>query len=79
MGDEKSDAKVVTDLTNMTKWMPSRKVGGGVIVGTPYGIVSVWLLQSYILPADKPMPAEIAAAIGSIIGGLAAYFMPGKD
>ena len=52
MGDEKSDAKVVTDLTNMTKWMPSRKVGGGVIVGTPYGIVSVWLLQSYILPAD---------------------------
>lgn len=61
------------------RWMPSRKVGGGVVVGTPYGIIAVWLLQAYILPADKPMTAEVAAAIGAAVGGLAGYFMPEKE
>ena len=58
-------------------WIPSQKVGGGVVVGTPYGIIVVWLLNAYLLPT--PMPAEIAAAIGSVVGGLAAYFMPEKN
>lgn len=60
------------------RWVPTRKVGGGVVVGTPYGIIAVWALQSVLGPTH-PIPAEVAVAIGSAISGIVAYFIPSKD
>jgi len=59
------------------RWMPSRKVGGGVVVGTPYAVIALWLLQAYLGP-EKPIPPEVATSIGAIIGGLTAYLFPEK-
>lgn len=55
---------------------PTRKVGVGLAGGLPVGVVVVWLLQAFILPANKPMPVEVAVAVGSICSFIVAYFIP---
>lgn len=55
---------------------PTRKVGVGLAGGVPMGIVVVWLLQAFVLPANKPMPLEVATAIGALCSFVVSYFIP---
>ncbi len=48
-----------------------RSLTVGVGTSTPVGVVAVWLLNHYVLPA--PMPPEIAVAVGSFATGVAVW------
>jgi len=55
--------------------VPTRKVGGGIAIGIPLGIIVVWLIQTV---AKMQVPAEVGAAIGSIMSFAASYLIPDK-
>ncbi len=53
---------------------PDRKVAiGAGAIGLPLGVIIVWALQEF---TGVVVPAEIGAAIGSLISAIAAYFVP---
>lgn len=54
---------------------PSTPVLAGAAAGVPLAQVLVWALDTYLLPV--PMPAYIAAAIGSLIVAGASYLTRG--
>ena len=53
---------------------PTRKVMVGGLANALSTVV-VWTLNSYILPPDKPITAEIALALTTIISFIAMYFV----
>lgn len=54
---------------------PDRKVSvGAVAIGVPAGIVAAWAIGL----TGVVVPAEVAAAIGSLISAIAAYFVPNQ-
>ena len=54
-------------------WTPDRKVSiGAGAIGVPLGIVVTFALQEFGIE----VPAEVGAAIGSLLSTLAAYFVP---
>jgi hypothetical protein len=55
--------------------VPTRKVTAGGIAGAA-SILIVFLLNTYILPPDKPLTAEIAAALTTILSFAIAYLVP---
>jgi len=66
----------MSELVKQPTLMPTRKVTGGAVIGIPGGIVVVWVLETFVLPATAvPIPGEVAAAIGSILSFAAAYFV----
>jgi hypothetical protein len=65
-------------LVDQPSLEPTRKVTGGAVVGIPTGIVLVWVLETFVLPAlgyNNPIPGEVAVAIGSILSFIASYFI----
>lgn len=67
-----SDTAIVRALAKAG--LPSQSVALGTTFGVPASVVIVWLIQSYIL--TKPMPNEVAAALGALIVGLISYGFP---
>ena len=72
----------MANLRNQPTSLPTRKVGGGAVIGTPLGVIVVWTLNTFVLPqVPSPtgdpvtIPPEIAAAIGSVLSFLASYFV----
>ncbi len=57
-------------------WRPNRKVTSGAAIGTPAAIVIIWLLQVF---AGAEIPADVAAAIGSIMVFGTSYFVPERQ
>ncbi len=55
--------------------MPTRKVLAGGFAGA-IATIGVFLLNTYVLPPDKPLTAEIAAAITTVLSGLISYITP---
>lgn len=56
-----------------TEWVPDRKVSVGAgAIGLPAGIIVTYVLQQMGLE----VPAEVGAAIGSLLSAIAAYFVP---
>ena len=53
---------------------PTRKVMAGGLSGA-VTVVLVWLLNAYILPAAKPIPAEISSALPVIVTFLVSYMV----
>lgn len=60
-------------------WVPERKVGAGLGVGAMLGVVIVWVLNTFALPQEHPVPGQIGAAIGSICSFAVAYFLPARS
>jgi len=55
------------------KWKPDKKVAGGALaIGVPGGVIVAWALGQFGLV----VPPEVAAAIGSFVSAIAAYFLP---
>lgn len=54
---------------------PVKKVAAGGIAGAAATIL-VYVLNSYVLPSAKPIPAEIAAAITTLLSFAVAYLTP---
>lgn len=50
-------------------------VGAGI--GAPLGVVVVYLLDTYAFP--EPMPAYVAAAVGSLVAALATWFAQRRE
>lgn len=58
---------------------PVRKVTAAGIAGA-VGLIIVFCLNTYVLPPDKLLTAEIAAAISTVLAFLAGYIIPpGKN
>lgn len=53
---------------------PSTPMAAALVGGTPIGIIVVWLIDSFALPA--PMPAHVAVAVGSVAAAIVARFSP---
>jgi hypothetical protein len=54
---------------------PTRKVLAGGFAGA-VATIGVWLLNTYVLPPDKPLTAEIATAITTVLSAVISYFVP---
>ena len=52
---------------------PTRKVMAGGLANALSTVV-VWTLNSFLLPAEKPITAEIALALTTILSFIAMYF-----
>lgn len=39
-------------------------------------LILVWMLNTYALPEAKPIPAEIAVAISTVLSFAVSYFVP---
>jgi len=55
--------------------MPTRKVMLGGLAGA-VSIIIVFLLNTYAMPTDKPLPSEVASAITTILSFVVAYLVP---
>jgi putative flippase GtrA len=51
-------------------FLPNRKVAASATVGLPAGVLAAWVLE---LVLGEPVPAEVAAAIGTLCSFAAAY------
>lgn len=51
------------------------KVAAGGAIGTPLGVVLVWVLGQF----GVEMPAEVAAALGTVVGAVVGWFKKGKE
>lgn len=60
---------MTTTVANQPTSAPNRKVSAGAGAGLPIGIVLVWALGE----AGVEMPAEVGAAIGTIMTTFIAY------
>ncbi len=56
------------------KLKPDRKVGLGTTLGIPLGMIVAWAIGL----TGVVVPPEIAAALGAVVTGLIAYFVPNK-
>lgn len=54
---------------------PTRKVIAGGLSGS-MTLILVWMLNTYALPEAKPIPAEIAVAISTVLSFAVSYFVP---
>lgn len=57
--------------------MPTRKVTAGGVAGAISAII-VWMLNAYFL-IEKPIPAEIAVAITTVLTFAVQYVVPDKQ
>jgi len=53
---------------------PTRKVTAGGLAGAIV-IIIVFVLNTYVLPLDKPITGEIAAAITTVLSFVVSYFV----
>ena len=53
---------------------PDRKVGLGVIIGVPLGVIVAWGIGL----TGVVVPPEVAAALGAFVTGVITYFVPSK-
>jgi hypothetical protein len=54
--------------------LPTRKVGGGAVIGLPAATITIWLATtSGLIPTP---PSEVAAAWGVICTFAASYMIP---
>jgi len=53
---------------------PSSSTVASAAIGAPAGIVVVWMVREF---AGVDMPAEVAAAVGSIVSFVVGYFFYG--
>ena len=61
--------------TKQVSNVPTRKVIAGGFAGA-VATIGVFLLNTYVLPPDKPLTAEIAAAITTVLSAVIAYVVP---
>jgi hypothetical protein len=55
--------------------IPTRKVTAGGVAGAA-SIIIVFALNNYVLPQDKPLTAEVAAALTTFLSFVIAYLVP---
>jgi putative flippase GtrA len=60
--------------TGTTSWAPDRKVLAGGGLGTSAAVIVSWLLREN----GVDVPAEVSAAMGSLISILVAYLIPNR-
>jgi fluoride ion exporter CrcB/FEX len=65
----------VSGATKQASNLPTRKVIAGSFAGA-VTTIGVFLLNTYLLPPDKPLTAEIAAAITTVLATVIAYVVP---
>lgn len=56
------------------KRAPSRGVAAGTLGGGGIATLAVWIFHEFF---GIDVPAEVAASMGSVVGGLIQYFMRG--
>ena len=56
-------------------YLTTRKVTVGGLAGA-LSVVLVWVANTYWMSSDKPIPAEIASALTTIITFVVSYFVP---
>ena len=56
----------------MSNWKPERKIVAAGGIGAPVAILVAWILQLNGIT----MPAEAAAALGSVLSTVVAYLVP---
>src|SRR5262245_51657626 len=54
---------------------PTRKVTAAAVAGAAASVV-VYVLNVYVLPPDRPLTPEIAAALTTLVGFAACYLVP---
>lgn len=59
----------------MATLAPAQKVTAGGIAGAAVTVI-VFVLNSYVLPSDKPITAEIAVALSTVFTFLVSYLTP---
>lgn len=55
---------------------PDRKVTAGALAGSLSAIL-VWTLNTYVT-VERPIPAEIAVAVTTVLTFMVSYFVPNK-
>jgi hypothetical protein len=58
-----------------SQFLPTRKMTVSGLAGA-LSVVLVWLINTYWPPAGKPVPAEVASAMTTIISFVVGYFVP---
>lgn len=56
---------------------PTRKVAAGGLAGA-ISLVVVWTLNTYFLPVEKPIPAEIGMSITTIFTFAVSWLTPSE-
>ena len=59
----------------MNQYLPTRKVTVGGLAGA-ISIVFVWVANTFWMPSNAKIPAEIASAITTILTFAVSYFVP---
>ena len=70
--DQREVQEVTMKLVNQPSARPSRKVANGAGVGLACGVILVYVVETVI---EQKLPAEVAAAVGTITTALASYFI----
>jgi fluoride ion exporter CrcB/FEX len=61
--------------TNQASALPTRKVTAGGLAGA-VATIAVFALNTYVLPHDKPLTAEISVALATVFSFAISYFIP---
>lgn len=70
-----SQAVMQQPIVKAANPVPTRKVAVGGIAGALTSIL-VFVLNEYFLPAGKPLPAELAAAMTTLFTFIVSYMVP---
>lgn len=55
--------------------LPTQKTIAGTLAGAVSAVI-VFILNTYVLPPDQPLPPEIAVAVSTIISCVVMYLVP---
>ena len=70
-----AQAAIVVNGQAQPTSFPRKKIVTGGIAGA-VTVVIVFILNAYVLPSDRPIPAEIASAITTIITFAISFLTP---
>lgn len=58
------------DTTPKVIQAPHASTTAGLLVGTPIGVVAVWIVGILLSPSQRVIPPEVATALGSVAGAV---------
>lgn len=68
----RKDTAIRGELYSQDSLQPNRKVGMGLVVGGPLGVVIVYILASFFMPESNPVTQDVfGLAVVSLVGSLA--------
>jgi len=62
-------------MAQMASAKPARKVAAGGLAGA-LSVLIIWILDTFVLPTDKQITGEVAAALTTVFTFIVSYLIP---